>query len=295
VTELATALADAAKTVERVLEEAMPHSDDLEGRLFDAMRYSTFAGGKRLRPFLVRESARLFNVPDAYAIRAGAAVELIHTYSLVHDDLPAMDNSDLRRGKPTAHKKFDEATAIIAGDALLTLAFEVLADSRTHPDAAVRCSLISSLAVAAGAIGMCGGQIYDLQAEDRTLDLESIKKLQNMKTGALFAYSCEAGALLAKADDKARQALRSYAHDLGIAFQIADDILDAEGDEAQVGKSIRRDAEAGKETFVSLLGLDKAKAEAAQLARSAANHLDLFGDKAKLLQSAAFFVVERQT
>ncbi len=288
-------MAEAAGKVNDLLTALIPRTDTPENRLYDAMRYSSMAGGKRLRPFLVLQGASLFNVSESSALRAAVAVEMVHTYSLIHDDLPAMDNADLRRGKPTCHKQYDEATAVLAGDALLTLAFGVLADAKTHGDPQVRCELVSSLAHAAGALGMCGGQQFDLMAEKMQLDIGAITRLQRLKTGELIAWSCEAGAILGKQPAEIRHRLQLYAHDLGLAFQIADDLLDAEGNEAVVGKSVGRDAEAGKATFVSILGVDRARAQASLLADQAAKHLDLFGEKGKLLRDAARFVVERRT
>jgi farnesyl diphosphate synthase len=280
--------------VNALLTSLIPSTDTPENRLYDAMRYSSMAGGKRLRPFLVIQGASLFNVSENCALRAGAAVEMVHTYSLIHDDLPAMDNADLRRGKPTCHKEFDEATAVLAGDALLTLAFGVLADAKTHGDPQVRCDLVASLAHSAGALGMCGGQQFDLMAERMKLDIGAITRLQRLKTGELIAWSCEAGAILGKQPTEIRHRLQLYAHDLGLAFQIADDLLDAQGSEAEVGKSVGRDAEAGKATFVSILGIERARAQAEMLADQAAKHLDLFGEKGKLLRDVARFVVERR-
>jgi farnesyl diphosphate synthase len=293
-TDLNTAMASTARKVNDLLTSLIPRTDTPENRLYDAMRYSAMAGGKRLRPFLVMQGAALFNVAESCALRAAAAVEMVHTYSLIHDDLPAMDNADLRRGKPTCHKQYDEATAVLAGDALLTLAFGVLGDAKTHGDPQVRCDLIATLAHAAGALGMCGGQQFDLMAEKMKLDIGAITRLQRLKTGELIAWSCEAGAILGKQPQEIRHRLQLYAHDLGLAFQIADDLLDAEGSEAVVGKSVGRDADAGKATFVSILGIDRARAQAALLADQAAKHLDLFGEKGKLLQDAARFVVERR-
>jgi farnesyl diphosphate synthase len=288
------ALAASADAVEVTLDRVLTKGSGPEARLFEAMRYATLGGGKRLRPFLVIEGARLFGVPLEHAARAGAAVELVHCYSLVHDDLPAMDDDDLRRGRPTCHIQFDEATAILAGDALLTLAFEVLADPATHPDAAVRVALVAALARAAGAVGMVGGQMFDLEAEKRPLNLEEIKRLQGMKTGALFAFSCEAGAILGRASKNHRQALLDYAQDLGLAFQIADDLLDAEGTEAEVGKKVGKDAALGKATFVSLLGIENARKEAQLLVQHAVSCLDIFKEKAEPLAELARFVVARR-
>jgi farnesyl diphosphate synthase len=243
---------------------------------------------------LVLAAARLFGVGERSALQVAAAIEMVHAYSLIHDDLPAMDNSDLRRGRPTSHKEFDEATAILAGDALLTTAFEVLAHPDTHGDPAVRCELVSSLAAGAGAAGMVGGQMIDLIAEKRPLDIGAITRLQRMKTGALIAFSCEAGAILAKAASEVRTALRGYAHDLGLAFQIADDLLDVEGSAAETGKPVGADAVAGKATFVSILGVDRARAQAELLVSQAVAHLELFEDRAELLRQVARFVVNRR-
>jgi len=218
----------------------------------------------------------------------------VHAYSLVHDDLPAMDDSDLRRGRPTCHRQFDEATAVLAGDGLLTVAFEVLADPDTHGDPGVRCELVASLSAAAGPRGMVGGQMIDLLAEHQKLDIGAITRLQRMKTGALIAFSCEAGAILAKASGELRGALRGYAHDLGLAFQIADDLLDIEGSAAETGKPVGADAAAGKATFVSILGVERARAQAELLVCQAVAHLDLFERRAELLREAARFVIERR-
>ncbi len=285
--------ADAAK-VEAVLGALLPEHDGLDARLFAAMRYATLGGGKRLRPFLLLESARMFLVAEACALRAAAAVEMVHCYSLAHDDLPAMDDDDLRRGRPTTHKAFDEATAILAGDALLTMAFELLVDPLTHGDPQVRVDLVLALAKAAGAEGMVGGQMTDLVAEGRSLDIGAITRLQRLKTGAIIAFACEAGAILGKASSAARQALVGYAHDLGLAFQMADDLLDAEGSTAETGKRTGKDASRGKATFIAVLGRDRARAQAGLLAEQAAAHLDLFGEKADLLREVARWVVERQ-
>jgi farnesyl diphosphate synthase len=258
------------------------------------MRYGCLGGGKRLRPLLVLQSSALFGVAQSCAIRAAAAIEFIHCYSLIHDDLPAMDDSDLRRGRPTVHKQFDEATAILAGDALLTLGFEVLADPATHEDPNVRCQLVAALAAGAGANGMVGGQMMDLASENKTLDAAAIARLQRLKTGELISFSCEAGAILGKAAPPQRQALKAYAHDLGIAFQMADDILDATGSEQDTGKSVGQDAEAGKSTFVSILGLEQAREQAQMLAEQAAKHLDIFEGRAETLRQLAQYVVERR-
>lgn len=292
-TDLSTMLADNAAAVEEVLDELLVLENVPEARLTEAMRYASLGGGKRIRPFLVKATADLFNVADSCAYRTAAAVEMVHCYSLVHDDLPAMDDDDLRRGQPTCHKKFDEATAILAGDALLTKAFEILANAQTHSDSAVRCELVTSLAKAAGNLGMVGGQMLDLLGETTHLEMTEITRLQRMKTGALIAVSCEAGAVLGKAPWQLRNALMAYAHDIGLAFQITDDLLDVTGDEEAVGKRTGKDAEAGKATFVSLLGIDRARSQADLLAEQAIEHLDPFAEKADPLRALARFIVER--
>lgn len=283
-----------ALAVNKRLSDLLADPEGPQARVLEAMRYSTLAGGKRLRSFLVVATGDLFDVPRQSALSTAAAVELVHTYSLVHDDLPCMDDDDLRRGMPTVHVKFDEATAVLAGDALLTLAFEVLASEHTHPDPAVRCELVQGLACAAGCHGMAGGQMMDLLAENRELDITAISRLQQMKTGALITFSCEAGAMLAKAPRDAREALRAYGRDLGLAFQIVDDLLDAEGRAEDVGKAVGKDAAAGKATFVSLLGPERARAEAEKLARRAEEHLDYFGEGANLLRQVVEFVINRR-
>lgn len=288
------ALNEVATTITRTLEQLLPPPAGAEKRVLEAMRYACLGGGKRIRPFLVMTGARLFDVNEVSACRAAAAIEMVHCYSLVHDDLPAMDDSDLRRGRPTVHKEFDEAVAILAGDGLLTLAFEVLADPETHPNATVRSELVLALAKAAGAAGMVGGQMIDLEAEKATLDIGAITRLQRLKTGEIIAFACGAGAILGQASDQARHALLAYAHDLGLAFQIADDLLDAEGTAASIGKPVGADSAAGKATFVALLGVERAREQAQLLARQAAGHLDLFDEKADLLREMAGFVVNRK-
>ena len=289
------ALDQAAKLTDAALERLLVLPPGLEARVYDAMRYAVLAPGKRMRPFFVLAGANLFGVARRCALQVSAAIEMVHAYSMVHDDLPSMDNSDLRRGRPTCHKEFDEATAILAGDGLLTTAFEVLADPDTHGDPAVRCELVSELAAAAGAAGMVGGQMIDLIAEHQSLDIGAITRLQRMKTGALIAFSCEAGAILAKTPGELRTALRGYAHDLGLAYQIADDLLDVEGSAAETGKPVGADAMAGKATFVSILGVERARAQAELLIRQAVAHLDLFERRAELLREAARFVIARRT
>jgi len=288
------ALAEDARAVTEMLDGLLSTEDSAESHLTEAMRYATLNGGKRVRPFLVMSSARLFSVAESCALRVAAAVEMVHCYSLVHDDLPAMDDDDLRRGQPTCHVRFDEATAILAGDALLTKAFQVLADPDTHPDPAVRSDLVAKLAHAAGDEGMVAGQMLDLMAEDTALGMSEVTRLQRLKTGMLIGFACESGAILGKAPEPARHALRAYVHDLGLAFQIVDDLLDVEGDEKEVGKKTGKDQAAGKATFVSLLGSDRARAQADMLAEQAAQHLELFAEKANHLRELAQFVVKRR-
>jgi len=294
-TDFAPALAETAKLTDAAIDKIVPVPPGLEARVFEAMRYAALAPGKRLRPFLVLASAQLFGVATRSALQVASAIELVHAYSLVHDDLPAMDNSDLRRGRPTCHKAFDDATAVLAGDGLLTMAFEVLAHPDTHGDPGVRCELVASLAQAAGCHGMVGGQMIDLLAERRPdLDIGAITRLQRLKTGALIAFACEAGAILGKATQELRLALRGYAHDLGLAFQIADDLLDVEGSAGVTGKPTGQDAAAGKATFVSILGAERARAQATALVQQAIAHLEAFEGRADLLRQAAHFVIERR-
>ncbi|MCU0839960.1 MAG: polyprenyl synthetase family protein [Rhodospirillales bacterium] len=288
------ALADNAREIDAVLDELLPMRRDPEGRLMEAVRYAALSAGKRIRPFLVVASSQLFDVTRQYALRVAAAIEMVHCYSLIHDDLPAMDNDEMRRGLPTCHVKFDEATAILAGDALLARAFEVIAEAATHPDPRVRADLVCELARAAGSDGMVGGQMLDLLAERSPFGISEITRMQRMKTGALIAFCCDAGALLGKAGDQARHALHAYAHDLGLAFQIVDDLLDVEGDQEIVGKRTKKDESAGKATFVSVLGVERARDQSTMLAQQAIDHLDIFNTEAEPLRSFAQFVVERK-
>jgi len=295
-----------AKDTEELLDRllsATPVPGELArpARLIDAIRYSSLGGGKRFRPFLVVESAALFEVPRQQALMAGAALECVHCYSLVHDDLPAMDNDELRRGQPTAHKAFDEATAILAGDGLLTLAFDILSRTQTHPDPAVRIELVNALARASGLGGMVGGQMLDLAAEGRftgngpqRLDEEGVRNLQAMKTGALLRFACQAGGMLGSATPQQRKALERYGSAVGQAFQIADDLLDLEGDTALVGKQTGKDAEAGKATMVDILGPAGAKTRLRELVAEAEQALAPFGASAAILVEGAHFVAERR-
>jgi farnesyl diphosphate synthase len=294
---LANALPVAAAEIEQTLDAVLPPADGPEARLFEAMRYAAMGGGKRMRGFLVIEGARQFGVARASALRVAAAIEMLHAYSLVHDDLPAMDDDDLRRGKPTTHRAFDEATAILAGDALQTQAFQVLAEEDTHSDSAVRVELVRCLARAAGARGMCGGQMLDMLAEEAgaALDEPAIGRLQLLKTGRLIEFSAEAGAILGKAPMSQRHALAAYGRDIGAAFQIADDLLDATATAEQTGKRTGKDAEAGKATLVSLLGVERARMQAERLAEQAIRHLDSFGERAELLRALAAYTVQRKS
>ena len=294
-TDFVTALNSAAEEVNAELGALLPVAAGPERRLLSAMRYSTLAGGKRLRAFLVLASADLFEVDRRAALRIAAAIELVHTYSLVHDDLPAMDDDDLRRGLPTAHIEFDEAMAILSGDALLTLAFETLAGEATYARAPVRCELIRSLAVAAGCRGMVAGQMIDLDLENAEVDVATITRLQRLKTGALIAFSCESGAILGQDQGSLRHALHAYGHDLGLVFQIVDDILDAEGDVVDLGKATGKDEKAGKATLVSLMGVDSARMHARKLTDQANTHLDPFGDRVRILRDVTDFVGERRS
>jgi farnesyl diphosphate synthase len=288
------AMAATAAQVEAVLDALLPRSDGPEGRLYQAMRYGTLGGGKRLRPYLVVAGGALCGAEPGSCLRIAAAVEMVHSYSLIHDDLPAMDDDDLRRGRPSCHIAFDEATAILAGDALLTLAFGVLGEAATHPSGEIRAELVRALAAAAGGSGMVGGQMIDLYAEAHDVDAALIARLEQMKTGALIAFSCEAGAIAAAADDETRHRLRAFGVDLGLAFQVRDDLLDVEGDEAALGKKVGKDAGAGKATFVAMLGADGARREAKRLIERASARLDGFGPRAAALRDVAGFVLSRR-
>ena len=287
------ALARCAAETEVLLDQLLPLTASPARRVMEAMRYAALGRAKRLRPFLVVQSAALFDVPRPQALRVGAALECVHCYSLVHDDLPAMDDDDLRRGRPTTHRAFDEATAILAGDALLTYAYEVLADEATHGDAAVRLRLVAGLAKASGMAGMVGGQMLDIEAETSVAsELSAISLIQGMKTGALFRFACEAGAIMA---DRDSGPLRQYADHIGLAFQIADDILDVESTPQALGKATQKDKVLGKATFVDLLGLAGAKARAQTLVDEAIAVLEPYGARAAMLAGAATFMVKRQT
>lgn len=290
---LKPALERMAKDVDILFETWLPVPDDSRAKLYEAMRYAGIGGGKRLRPMLVVAASEVFDVDRDSAMRAGFAVECIHVYSLIHDDLPCMDDDDIRRGKPTVHKQFDEAIAVLAGDCLLALAFEILGDEATHSDPFVRAELMAALALASGPSGMGGGQMMDLEAEHRQLDLPAVTRLQQLKTGALMGFSLEAACIMGHIPPENRTHLRGYARDLGLAFQIADDLLDVEGDEEMTGKRVGKDAEAGKATFVSLLGVERARQQAQMLVDQAIDHLRGYGEEADMLRAIARFSIER--
>lgn len=291
---LETRLSETADRITVGLDALLPRAQGPEAQVLSAMRYAALAGGKRLRPLLTIEAGRLFDADETVLLRTAIAVECIHTYSLIHDDLPCMDDDDLRRGLPTVHKQWDEATAVLAGDGLLTFAFEVLADPGTHPDPQMRCILISGLAKAAGAIGMVGGQMIDMLGQEHAGDIPGITRMNRLKTGALISYAVEAGAIIGCAPDDARQALSRFANDLGLAFQMVDDLIDAEGRAGDAGKAVGKDAAAGKANFVTLMGIDGAKRQVRLLAAQAQSHLAQFGPRAKILLQTVDFVLDRK-
>jgi farnesyl diphosphate synthase len=290
---LKPALKAIAEDIDKSFDLLLPVPGDPRDRLVEAMRYATIGGGKRVRPLLVCATASLFGVSREAAVRVGTAIEAIHVYSLIHDDLPCMDNDALRHGKPTVHLAFDDAAAVLAGDALHDFAFEVLSDPATSGDPFTRIELIRTLATASGMNGMCGGQMMDIVAETSSFDLPTVTRLQQLKTGALLSASVEMGAILGKVPPEGRTHLRGYARDIGLAFQIADDLLDAEGDEAAAGKALRKDEAQGKETFLSLLGAERAREQARILVDQAIEFLASYGPEADLLRELARFIVER--
>jgi farnesyl diphosphate synthase len=292
--QLPKAIAVSAKLVDATLDTVLPRPAGRQARVQEAMRYATMAGGKRLRPFLVLHSARLFGVDDSRSLRVGAAIESLHTYSLVHDDLPCMDDDDLRRGRPTTHIAFDEMTAVLAGDALLTIAFEILADARTHPSAEVRCALIARLAQASGHSGMIGGQIIDMLA-DKSFGVDDVIDLQRRKTGQLFEFSCEAGPILGGASAQDRARLKAYAEDMGVVFQITDDLLDVTSTAEKTGKAVGKDADMGKQTLVTLLGKEGARTEAEKRAGRAVDALGPYAARAPELSALPFFLLDRDS
>ena len=290
---LKPALDAVGQAIDQRFDRLLAVPDDPRKRLFEAMRYASIGGGKRMRPLLVVAACDLFHVDRERSLRVALAVECVHCYSLVHDDLPCMDDDDFRRGKETVHRAFDEATAILAGDALLALAFQILADEASHEDPFVRSELVAELAQASGPHGMVGGQMMDIEAERAPFDLPTTTRLQQLKTGALISFCLEAGGIMGRLPPEGRTPLRGYARDLGLAFQIADDLLDVEGDSARTGKAVRKDAEAGKATFVSLLGIDRARQQANMLIDQAIGHLHNYGQEADLLRAVARFAIER--
>ncbi len=292
-TVLAEAIVKISREIDDAFDSRLEIPSDARQQLYVAMRHAAMSGGKRLRPLLVAASSHLFNVASAAVVQVALAIEAIHVYSLIHDDMPCMDDDDMRRGKPTVHKLFDEATAVLAGDSLHALAFEWLADPITHPDPLVRCALVAALARASGPAGMAGGQMMDLVAGSLIFDLPTVVHLQELKTGALIMFAVEAGAILGQASDEEHAALVDYARKIGLAFQIADDLLDVEGDATLAGKALQKDADAGKATFVSLLGVDKARARARDLVDEAIARVAIFGERADLLRAIARYTLER--
>jgi farnesyl diphosphate synthase len=290
---LQAALDAVGAEIDRAFDALLAVPADARGRLYEAMRYAAIGGGKRIRPMLVVAACDLFRVDRARAMRVALAVECIHVYSLIHDDLPSMDDDDLRRGKPTLHRAFEESTAILAGDSLHAIAFEILADEASHEDPFVRAELVAELARAAGPAGMAGGQMMDLSAAGAKLDLAAVTRLQQLKTGALIGWCVEAGAIMGRVPPEGRTGLRGYARDVGLAFQIVDDLIDHEGMEEKAGKRVGKDRAAGKQTFVALLGPDRARRQADLLIAQAIEHLQSFGEEADLLRAVARFAVER--
>lgn len=291
---LAASLSTAARAIEATIDRLLTLVDGDESVLLEAMRYAALGGGKRLRGYLVTEVASIFGADPEGALRVAASVEMLHAYSLVHDDLPAMDDDDLRRGQPSTHKQFDEAIAILAGDALQTSAFEILADEATHADPAIRIALVTALAQASGAAGMVGGQVVDIRGEGKSLPLDQVRRLHAMKTGALIRYAAEAGAILGGASREQRDAIITYGRDIGTAFQVADDVLDTTASAEELGKTAGKDEASGKSTYVSLLGIDGARAEAARLSEQATQALTSFGTEAAALRALAQYIVERR-
>lgn len=292
--KLEARLKETADRINVALDALLPRAQGSEARLMEAIRYSALDGGKRLRPFFTLEAGRIFDADEGSLMRAAVAIECVHTYSLIHDDLPCMDDDDLRRGRPTLHRAFDEATALLAGDALLTFAFEILAEPATHPDAQMRGLLITGLAKAAGAQGMVAGQVADMAGADIGSDLIAVTRMNRLKTGALINFAIDAGALIGCASEAERTALSRYAHDIGLAFQMVDDILDAEGVVRDTGKAVGKDKARGKVNFVTVLGVDATRERVGMLASQAKHHLSLFGARAEVLVDAVDFIVRRR-
>ncbi|EDL50563.1 Polyprenyl synthetase [Erythrobacter sp. SD-21] len=290
---LSDAFDQVQQDVDAAFDAYLPVPQDTRGRLVEAMRYAAIGGGKRVRPLLVCATAKLFGVDRDAAVAAGCAVEAIHAYSLIHDDLPCMDDDDLRHGKPTLHKVYDEATAVLAGDCLHALAFDILTMPGISNDPFVRAELVATLAKASGHEGMAGGQMMDIVSDEEEYDIRQVTRLQQLKTGALLAASVEMGAVLGKLPPEGRTHLRAYARDIGLAFQIADDLLDVEGDETKAGKALRKDEGQGKQTFVTLMGRDAARAQAEMLIDQAGQHLASYGEDARVLVELAHFVAKR--
>jgi len=288
-------LNEAADRVTVALDALLPRAEGPEAHLNSAMRYAALGPGKRLRPFIAIECGRLVNADERGLLRAASALECIHAYSLIHDDLPCMDDDDMRRGRPTVHKAYDEATAVLAGDALQSIAFEILTHPDTHGRGSVRSRLVERLAIASGPRGMVGGQMIDILGESETLDISVVTRMHRMKTGALITYAAEVGSILTEVEEHVRRALEGFAHDLGLAYQITDDLLDATGDEAEAGKAVGKDAGQGKATFVTILGLEGARERAGHLANQAKEHLGIFGARADVLKDTVDFVLNRRT
>jgi farnesyl diphosphate synthase len=290
---LHSAMEEIASDIDHAFDLLLDVPEDPRARLFEAMRHAAIGGGKRLRPLLVVAGCALFHVDRQAALRVATAIEAIHVYSLIHDDLPCMDDDDVRRGKPTVHKAFDEATAVLAGDSLHALAFELLADPATHADPFVRIELVAELGRASGPSGMAGGQMMDIEAENAVFDLPTVTRLQQLKTGALIVFCIEAAAIMGRVPPEGRASLRAYARDVGLAFQIADDLLDVEGEAEKTGKAVQKDMAAGKATFLSLLGVERARAQAQMLVDQAIGHLHHYGETADLLRAIARYSIER--